>query len=61
MAKPQVLILQHAEWEKPGRILECLEDVGLQTAMLNITKQAKPDLPEFQEIAGVVIMGGPMG
>lgn len=61
MAKPQVLILQHADWEKPGRILECLDDVGLQTMTMNITGQAKPDLPEFSEIAGLVIMGGPMG
>jgi GMP synthase-like glutamine amidotransferase len=28
---------------------------------MNITGQAKPDLPEFSEIAGLVIMGGPMG
>jgi GMP synthase-like glutamine amidotransferase len=61
MPKPQVLILQHAAWEKPGRILECLEDVGLQTTTMNITQQAKPDLPDFQDIAGLVVMGGPMG
>ena len=31
MATPQVLILQHVPWERPGRILSNLEDIGLET------------------------------
>lgn len=27
----------------------------------NVAKQKKPDLPDFGEVSGVVIMGGPMG
>ena len=27
----------------------------------NVAKEKKPDLPDFKEISGVVIMGGPMG
>ncbi|MBT1174408.1 type 1 glutamine amidotransferase [Bifidobacterium sp. LC6] len=61
MVTPQVLILQHVSWERPGRILSNLEDLGIQTVTLNITKKKKPDLPDFGELAGVVIMGGPMG
>ena len=61
MTQPQVLILQHVPWEKPGRILENLEDLELATQTLNIAKKKKPDLPDFNEVAGVVIMGGPMG
>lgn len=61
MAKSKVLILQHVPWERPGRILETLEDVGLQTCTLNIVDEKKPDIPAFQDICGVVIMGGPMG
>ncbi|KAB7788195.1 amidotransferase [Bifidobacterium cebidarum] len=61
MVTPQVLILQHVSWERPGRILSNLEDLGIQTVTMNITKKKKPDLPDFGELAGVVIMGGPMG
>lgn len=61
MATPQVLILQHVPWERPGRILSNLEDIGLETVTMNIVDKKKPDLPNFGELAGVVIMGGPMG
>lgn len=61
MATPQVLILQHVPWERPGRILSSLEDIGLETVTMNIVDKKKPDLPDFGELAGVVIMGGPMG
>lgn len=61
MPQSQVLILQHVPWEKPGRILANLEDLGLETLTLNVAETKKPDLPNFDEISGVVIMGGPMG
>ena len=61
MATPQVLILQHVPWERPGRILSNLEDIGLEMVTMNIVDKKKPDLPDFGELAGVVIMGGPMG
>lgn len=61
MVTPQVLILQHVPWERPGRILSNLEDIGLETVTMNIVDKKKPDLPDFGELAGVVIMGGPMG
>ena len=61
MSTPQVLILQHVPWERPGRILSNLEDLDIATTTLNIAKQKKPDLPDFRDVAGVVIMGGPMG
>lgn len=61
MTSPQVLILQHVPWEKPGRILANLEDLEMPTTVLNVARKKKPDLPEFDELAGVVIMGGPMG
>ena len=53
--------MQHVPWEKPGRILANLEDLGLETQTLNVVDVKKPDLPDFDEVAGVVIMGGPMG
>lgn len=60
MAKPRVLVLQHVDWEKPGRILDNLQDCGLETRILKIVDEKKPKLPHFKELAGVVIMGGPM-
>lgn len=61
MSTPQVLILQHVPWERPGRILSTLEDIGLDTVIMNIANTKKPDLPDFGDLTGVVIMGGPMG
>lgn len=61
MSKPQVLIFQHVDWEKPGRILDNLDELEVPSQILNISKKKKPDLPDFSEVAGVVIMGGPMG
>ncbi len=52
--------MQHVPWEKPGRILANLEDLGLDAQTLNVATVKKPDLPDFNEVAGVVIMGGPM-
>ena len=61
MTQSQVLILQHVPWEKPGRIATAFDEIGLKYQILNIVDQKKPNLPSFDEVAGVVIMGGPMG
>ena len=61
MTSPQVLIVQHVPWEKPGRILDSLEDLGLETRTMTVVDERRPDLPEFDDIAGLVLMGGPMG
>lgn len=61
MSSPKVLIVQHVPWEKPGLILENLADIGLHTQVVNIVHERKPELPDFDELAGVVFMGGPMG
>ncbi|MCI1901467.1 MAG: type 1 glutamine amidotransferase [Bifidobacteriaceae bacterium] len=60
MAQPRVLILQHAAWERPGRILDSLEEVGLAVNIDSIVDDKKPKLPSFDSVAGVVLMGGPM-
>ncbi len=61
MTQSQVLIMQHVPWEKPGRILDSLDDLGLSYQIMNVVKEKKPDLPDFKDVSGVVIMGGPMG
>ncbi|MCH4208908.1 type 1 glutamine amidotransferase [Bifidobacterium sp.] len=60
MTSPQVLIVQHVPWEKPGRILDNLEDLDMAAQTVIIADQKKAKLPDFDELAGVVIMGGPM-
>lgn len=60
MTKPEVLVLQHVPWERPGRILSYLEECELPVQTLNIAECKKPDLPDFDEVAGLVVMGGPM-
>ncbi|WP_083907359.1 type 1 glutamine amidotransferase [Alloscardovia criceti] len=59
--KPYVLILQHASWERPGRILEATEEAGLPARIVSICDEKKPELPKPDEYCGVVLMGGPMG
>ena len=61
MTTPQVLIIQHVPWEKPGRILDSLEDTRIPTQTVTILDDRHPDLPDFGEMAGLVVMGGPMG
>lgn len=61
MSQSQVLILTHAPWERPGRILDALDTCGIPYTSLSILKDAKPDLPDFGSLAGLVLMGGPMG
>lgn len=61
MGRSEIIIFQHVEWEKPGRIAYAFEDSGLGYSVLNISKEKKADLPDIGGIAGIVIMGGPMG
>ncbi|WP_044085185.1 type 1 glutamine amidotransferase [Bifidobacterium gallicum] len=61
MSKPEVLVLQHVPWEKPGRIRTYVEECELPVQTLTIAGAKKPDLPDFDEVAGIVVMGGPMG
>ena len=59
MTQSHVLILQHVPWEKPGRILDSLDDLGMSYEVMNIAKEKKPDLPDFSDVSGIVIMGAP--
>ncbi|GHB11689.1 GMP synthase [Streptomyces tendae] len=58
-----VLFLQHVQVEKPGLILDALDGSGLKADIRNLvdTPGASPDdLPPVSELAGLVVMGGPM-
>jgi GMP synthase (glutamine-hydrolysing) len=55
---PEILILQHADWELPGTFGDVLAERGIPYRVV------RPDLgealPEVAGIAGIVAMGGPM-
>lgn len=45
MTQSHVLILQHVPWEKPGRILDSLDDLGMSYEVMNIAKEKSPIFP----------------
>ncbi|OKI02040.1 hypothetical protein A6A06_13115 [Streptomyces sp. CB02923] len=58
-----VLILQHVEVEKPGLILDALDGSGLHLDIRNLIDAPAPStdgLPRVSDLAGLVVMGGPM-
>lgn len=60
MSSRRVLVLQHVPWETAGRILPALEAAGLGIETRLLLDEADPDIPALDELAGIVIMGGPM-
>ncbi|MFE3193097.1 type 1 glutamine amidotransferase [Nocardia sp. NPDC059240] len=63
MASDSVLIIQHLEVEKPGAILEALRQHAIPTTTRILTAEpgvSADDLPPVGELAGLVVMGGPM-
>jgi GMP synthase (glutamine-hydrolysing) len=52
-----LLVLIHASWERPHRILDAFDDVDV----LEVEALAGDPLPAHEEVDGVVAMGGPMG
>ena len=54
--RPTLLAIQHVPWEGPHRILDACGALQVQT----VKPLAGQALPEHEEIAGAVIMGGPM-
>ncbi|MGH4028678.1 type 1 glutamine amidotransferase [Actinomycetota bacterium Odt1-20B] len=64
-ARTTVLILQHVDVEKPGLILDALDGSGLDVVVRNLldgepAPGAAGELPAVDELAGLVVMGGPM-
>jgi GMP synthase (glutamine-hydrolysing) len=57
----RVLVVQHVPWETPGRILPALETAGVGVETRTLVAERDPQLPSLDDLAGVVIMGGPMG
>ena len=56
-----VLVLQHAPWEEPGLVGRALDQRGITLDVRSVAHSPAPDLPDLVDLAGVLIMGGPMG
>ncbi|MFN8217285.1 MAG: type 1 glutamine amidotransferase [Solirubrobacterales bacterium] len=54
--RPTLLAIQHVPWEGPHRILEACHGLRLRT----VKPLAGHQLPPPEEVAGAVVMGGPM-
>jgi GMP synthase (glutamine-hydrolysing) len=54
-------MLQHVPWESPGRILPALESVGVAVETRMLVDEHDPRVPPLDDLAGIVLMGGPMG
>ena len=60
MSTRPVLVLQHVPWERPGLIAAALEAAGVPVCARIVVGEDSPDLPEVSDLAGLVVMGGPM-
>jgi GMP synthase (glutamine-hydrolysing) len=54
--RPVLLAIQHVPWETPHRILDACGALAVRTAK----PLAGQPLPAHEEVAGAVVMGGPM-
>lgn len=54
--RPTLLAIQHVPWETPHRILDLCDGLTVQT----VKPLAGQPLPPPEEVAGAVVMGGPM-
>jgi GMP synthase (glutamine-hydrolysing) len=54
--RPTLLVIQHVPWEGPHRILDACHELAVHT----VKPLAGHELPAHEEIAGAVVMGGPM-
>jgi GMP synthase (glutamine-hydrolysing) len=54
--RPILLAIQHVPWEGPHRILDACGGLHVQT----VKPLAGQPLPAHEEVAGAVVMGGPM-
>jgi GMP synthase (glutamine-hydrolysing) len=54
--RPTLLAIQHVPWETPHRILDACGSMTVHT----VKPLAGQGLPDHDEVAGAVVMGGPM-
>jgi hypothetical protein len=54
--RPTLPAIQHVPWETPHRILDACGSLAVHT----VKPLAGQALPDHDEVAGAVVMGGPM-
>lgn len=54
--RPTLLVIQHVSWETPHRILDTCDGLEVKT----VEPPAGEPLPSHADVAGAVVMGGPM-
>ena len=54
--RPTLMVVQHVPWEGPHRILDACGGLHVRT----VKPLAGQELPPPEEVAGAVVMGGPM-
>ena len=60
MIRRPLLVLQHVPWERPGLVAAALVAAGVPILTRIVVDDAEPDLPDIKDLAGLVVMGGPM-
>ena len=63
MTPRPLLVLQHASWEGPALVARALAEhaPGVRVVVRSVLDDDAPDLPDPADLAGLVVMGGPMG
>lgn len=58
----RVLVLRHVPWEGPGLVATALADGAPDVLVVDriVAGDAAPELPPTRDLAGLVVMGGPM-
>lgn len=62
MTRRPLLVLQHAPWEGPGLVARALADRAPEVPLVvrSVLADVAPDLPRPADLAGLVVLGGPM-
>lgn len=63
MTTRPLLVLQHAPWEGPALVARALAEHAPDVALVvrTVVDGVDPELPDPADLAGLVVMGGPMG
>ncbi|MFC7620485.1 type 1 glutamine amidotransferase [Microlunatus sp. GCM10028923] len=60
MTDRTVLVVQHVPWERPARLGAVLSEHGIDWTLTTLTG-ARDEAPAVETLAGLVLLGGPMG